>query len=141
MIKRHRLPADMADRLKLLKPLLEADTRVLFAYIFGGLAHDVIRPLSDVDIAVYLGGCGDFSEMKLELAGRLSDTLGTDEIDLVILNNACLSLVGRIIRRKRAIVDKEPFLRHAFESRVMREFFDFSRKEESILLRRFSNGG
>lgn len=141
MIKRHRLPADMADRLKLLEPLLEADTRVLFAYVFGGLAHGAIRPLSDVDIAVYLGGCGDLADVKLELVGRLSDTLGTDEIDLVILNTACLSLAGRIIRNRRVIVDKEPFLRHAFESRIMREFFDFSRMEESILLRRFGHGG
>jgi predicted nucleotidyltransferase len=141
MIKRHRLPADMADRLKLLEPFLEADKRVLFAYVFGGLATGAIRPLSDVDIAVYLGDFDNLAETKLELAGRLSDTLGTDEIDLVILNNACLSLVGRIIRNRRVIVDKEPFLRHSFESRVMREFFDFSRKEESILLRRFGHGG
>jgi hypothetical protein len=34
-------------------------------------------------------------------------------------------------------VDKEPFVRHLFESRILREFFDFSMKERDILKRRY----
>ncbi|MBI2354474.1 MAG: nucleotidyltransferase domain-containing protein [Deltaproteobacteria bacterium] len=138
MIKRNKLPEGIAERLDLLKPLLERDQRVVFAYLFGGLASGVQRPLSDVDIAVYLDNCRHKAEVKLELIGTVSDALGTDEIDLLILNDAPVSLAGRILKNRRLLVDRLPFLRHAFESRVMREFFDFSRKEQDILFRRFA---
>jgi predicted nucleotidyltransferase len=138
MIKRHKLPEGITERLGRLKPLLERDQRVIFAYLFGSLARGAARPLSDVDIALYLGDYDNKAEVKLELYARLSDLLGTDEIDLVILNDAPLSLVGRILRHRRLIADTEPFVRHAFESRIIREFFDFSRMEEAILSRRFA---
>ena len=127
----------MLSRINLLEPLLESDSRIIFAYIFGGLATGSQRPLSDIDIAVYLDSCVDKAEAKLEIIGSLSDTLKTDEIDLVILNDAPISLVGRILKKKRLIADKQPFLRHRFESLALREFFDFSRNEQDILFRRF----
>jgi hypothetical protein len=77
----------------------------------------------------------------LEMFGRIADILGTDEIDLVILNNAPLSLTGRILQERKILVDKEPFVRHLFESRILREFFDFTVKERDILKRRYGIGG
>jgi len=138
MIKQNTLSSDVLSRLSLLEPLLLSDNRIIFAYIFGGLATGEQRPLSDVDIAVYLDGCIDKADVKLEIIGRLSDTLKTDEIDLVILNDAPISLVGRILKKKRLLADKQPFLRHSFESLALREFFDFSRMEQDILFRRFA---
>lgn len=137
MIKQNKIPGNISSRLDLLEPLLAGDSRIVFAYLFGGLASGRQRPLSDVDIAVYLDSCDDKAEVKLDIIGSLSDTLKTDEIDLVILNDAPISLVGRILRMKRLIVDKQPFLRHKFESLALREFFDFSRSEQDILFRRF----
>ena len=124
--------------MNLLEPLLASDDRIIFAYIFGGLAAGEHRPLSDIDIAVYLDGDVDKAEAKLDIMGVLSDTLKTDEIDLVILNEAPISLVGRILKKKRLLTDKQPFLRHSFESLALRKFFDFSRKEQEILYRRFA---
>jgi hypothetical protein len=85
-----------------------------------------------------LGSSVDKAEVKLDIIGAISDVLKTDEIDLVILNDASISLVGRILRKKRLIADKQPFLRHTFESLALREFFDFSRKEQDILYGRFA---
>jgi len=140
MIKRQPLPNDIDSRLNRLAPALERSDPVVFAYLFGGLARGQRRPLSDVDIAVYLRATDNPAETKLELIGLLTDTLGSDEVDLVILNQAPVSLTGRILRDRRVLVDKEPYLRHLFESRTTREFFDFSRKEEAILRERFANG-
>ncbi|MFZ4858314.1 MAG: type VII toxin-antitoxin system MntA family adenylyltransferase antitoxin [Desulfuromonadaceae bacterium] len=138
MIKQNKIPTDISEKLALLEPLFSRDQRVVFAYIFGGLASGEQRPLSDVDIAVYLDSCVDKAEVKLDIIGAVSDVLKTDEIDLVILNDASISLVGRILRKKRLIADKQPFLRHKFESLALREFFDFSRKEQDILYGRFA---
>jgi predicted nucleotidyltransferase len=138
MIKRHCLPPDISNRLNLLGPLFADDDRVIFAYLFGGLASGRQRPLSDVDIAVYLDSGVDKADAKLALIGAVSDVLATDEIDLVILNSASISLVGRILKNRRLLTDKQPFVRHSFESLALREFFDFSRKEQDILFRRFA---
>ncbi|HBT84174.1 MAG: hypothetical protein A2005_12540 [Desulfuromonadales bacterium GWC2_61_20] len=137
MIKRQRLPVDIACRLTRLAPELARQESVAFAYLFGGLARGEQRPLSDVDIAVYLHSGVAAAESKMELLGLISDILGSDEVDLVILNTAPVSLVGRILRQRQVLVDNEPAVRHLFESRLSREFFDFSRKEEAILIRRF----
>jgi len=138
MIKRKPLPEDIASRLLRLSPVLKAQQNIAFAYLFGGLAGGDPRPLSDVDIAVYLHSMDAAAEAKMELIGLLCDTLGSDEVDLVILNRAPVSLVGRILRQRRVLVDKEPAVRHLFESKMLREFFDFRRKEEAILLERFA---
>jgi hypothetical protein len=140
MIKHHRIPADISDRLERLASLLQQDQRVVFAYLFGGLASGIQKPLSDVDIAVMLDSSVVDTELKLDLIGLLTDTLGTDEVDLVILNRAPISLVGRILKQKKLLADNQPFQRHQFESLAMREFFDFRRLEQAILDRRFVGG-
>lgn len=140
MIKTHRIPEDILDRIPEVKAYLEAHPRVLFAYLFGGLAKGKLSPLSDVDIAVYLSEGVNIPQEKLEILGKLMDILGTDEIDLVILNTASLPLRARIIEKKRVITDKDPFLRHKFESLTLREYFDFSVKEMAIFKRRYSLG-
>lgn len=137
MIKSHPLPTDIDQRLSRLALLLERREDVDFAYLFGGLARGERRPLSDVDIAVFLRDTETLAETKLDLIGLLADTLGSDEFDLVILNQASVSLVGRILRNRKVLVDKFPHRRHRFESSMQRKFFDFSRKEEAILRQRF----
>jgi len=137
MRKQQALPADILPRLKSLSDILAAHDVVIFSYLFGGLVNGQVRPLSDVDIAVYLSTTEHLAEVKLELIGLISDHLGSDEFDLVILNSAPISLVGRILRQRRIMVDKDPPVRHEFESVMNRKFFDFSRKEENILRQRF----
>lgn len=119
---------------------LNSAPEVEFAYVFGGLTGPEIRPLSDIDIAVHLDRNADFVEAKFDILGRLSEIFKTDEIDLVILNKAPLPLSMRILSNNKLLVDKKPFVRHAYESLTMREYFDFSYLEKSILKRRFLNG-
>ncbi|NCP04684.1 MAG: nucleotidyltransferase domain-containing protein [Deltaproteobacteria bacterium] len=140
MRKFQSLPPDILNRLDLLAEALSAHDQVVFAYLFGGLATGTVKPLSDVDIAVWVNSAQSIAETKLDLIGVIAKTLGTDEFDLVILNSASLSLAGRILRQRRVLVDKDPQQRHLFESLTNRKFFDFSRKEEALLRRRFPDG-
>ena len=140
MIKLEKMSKDILSKLPRAKEILAQDRRVVFAYLFGGLAKGSVKPLSDVDIAVYLNSTKDLADYKLDLFARLSDALGTGELDLVILNTAPVSLAGRILRNRQILADKEPFRRHAYESLTMREFFDFSIKENYILSRRYHLG-
>lgn len=140
MIKLTKLP----DNIKLLIPnagdYLRSSKEVIFAYLFGSIVKCIPGHLSDIDIAVYLYDMYDIAEKKIEILGALNDILETDEIDLVILNTAPVSLQIKIIEKKRILVDKDPFIRHRFESIVMRTYLDFSVMESAILHGRFLNG-
>jgi len=141
MIKFELLPADVRSNIPKAKDVLEQDGNVVFAYIFGGLAGAQMRPMSDVDIAVYVKAADNVAQYKLGLFERLTDVLGTGELDLIILNTAPVSLTGRILQNRLIISDKEPFLRHAYESATLRAFFDFRVKEEAFFRRRYGLGG
>ena len=140
MIKYSKLPDNIQELLPHAQAYLRARKDVLFAYLFGSLARRKPSSLSDVDIAVYLSKYADVLEKKMEILGRLIELLETDEIDLVILNSAPLTLRIRILETKKVIVDNAPFLRHDYESLTMREYFDFSIREMAFLERRFLHG-
>ena len=135
------LPGDIRKRLRHAGDALTAHPAVVFAYMFGGVGRDEIQPLSDVDIALYLAeDTPRMATTKLELIGLTTRLLGTDEVDVVVLNEAPLSLAGRIQQSARLIVDKDPPRRHAYESLVRREFADFQLRERTLLHRRFNLG-
>ncbi len=140
MIKSKKLPANIEDLIPKALTYLQSMPDILFAYLFGSFGKGKHFPLSDVDIAVYLKELSDAPEKKMEILGTLIDILQTDEIDLVVLNSAPLPLRMRILESKKVVVDREPFLRHHYESLTMREYFDFSILEREILNRRFLSG-
>jgi len=120
--------------------LLRQDKRIKFAYLFGSRVSGQAGPLSDTDIAVFLDEDCDPAEEKLQLIGQLMAHLGMAPFDLVILNTAPLPLAARVIRCSKVLVEQNPFARHLYESRIMREYYDFSLLEASILNRRFALG-
>src|SRR3972149_11733722 len=140
MIKFEKLPEDILTKLAEGKKVLRDDNNVIFAYLFGGLAEGKVSPLSDIDIAVFLKPTHDVVEYKLGLFERLADSLGTSEIDLVILNTAPIRLTGRILQKTDILIDKDPPRRHIFESGSLRTFFDFKKKEDLYFLRRYGIG-
>jgi len=140
MIKFRKLPANIEDLLPKSINYLEERQDIEFAYLFGSIGKGKRLPLSDVDIAIYLKDLSQMHEKTMEILGMLMNLLETDEIDLVILNGAPLTLRMKILESKTVIVDHSPFVRHRFESLVMREYFDFSLVEKSIVERRFLSG-
>lgn len=140
MIKYGTLPENINLLLPDVREYLDKHPKVVFAYLFGGLARGRVSPLSDVDIAIYMVEDAEITQEKLEILGKLNEILKTDEVDLVILNTAPLPLAARIIKNKIILVDKMPFKRHAFESLVIREYFDFSRKELDIFKGKYKLG-
>jgi len=129
VIHKSPLPADVEERLKTLGQALEG--------CFGGAAAGRIGPLSDVDVAVYLDDAVPPIEGRLEAVGVATAHLGTDEVDLVVLNAAPTALAGRILQTRRVICDRDPFRRHRYESLALREFFDFRVFEHRLLARRY----
>ena len=140
MMKLEKIPVDILSRIADARNVLAADEAVIFAYLFGGLASGRVQPLSDVDIAIYVAQTAGLAEYKLGLFEKLADSLGTSEVDLIILNTAPVSLTGRVLQNKQVLVDKVPGRRHAYESLMLREFFDFQILEEAYFNRRCQHG-
>lgn len=137
MIKFEKLPADIPSKIPEVIKVLAENNNVIFAYLFGGLVGKKVNPLSDIDIAVYLRNTDNLADYKLTLFDKLTDALSTNELDLVILNTAPISLTGRVLQKKEILVDKIPFQRHLYESVTLRKFFDFNIKEEMFFSRRY----
>lgn len=124
-----------------LRGLLEREfPAVVFAYLFGSMATGQANPRSDIDIAVYLVESVDRFETRLEIASRVSLYLGMDRVDVVVLNDAPLSLAGRILQTRQVLLDRDPFLRHRYESITARMFHDFRIREHRILAERAARG-
>ena len=141
MFRHKRLPPDIEQRIPRATKYLEAHPRVVFAYLFGGLAKNRGRhPMSDVDIAIYLVNSHYVARTKLAVVGRLAAILGTEEIDLVILNTSPPTLTMNVLRHKRLLADKDPSRRHAFESLAFRKYFDFQPFERRLLEKRVQHG-
>ena len=58
----------------------------------------------------------------------------------MILNSAPPGLRARVVRSKRVLAQRMPTERHAFESRTLREYMDFSKLENRILEQRYRHG-
>ena len=140
MIQRSPLPPGIRERLRTLGQALERCPQVVFAYLFGGAGTGALQPLSDVDVAVYVDEGVDLLDTRLEVIGTVTSHLGTDEVDLVVLNTAPTALVGRILQTRQVLLDREPFRRHRFESQALREFLDFRIFEHRILAQRHARG-
>lgn len=116
--------------------LVEQEDEVIFAYLFGSRASGDASALSDVDIAVYLVDSGVLRchELKIDLYTSLSRGMGTNDIDIVVLNTTSnLVLLDEIIRGGLVLVDRNPDLRDEFEQRVLHRAIDFLTQRKAFV--------
>lgn len=101
--------------------------QVKLAYFFGSRAKGKESALSDYDFAVYLDekDAKKRFEIKLNLMTKLSKIFGTDDVDVVVLNDAeSPELKYSIIKEGRLIYEEEPY-KVVIEPRIFNEYFDF----------------
>jgi predicted nucleotidyltransferase len=98
---------------------------IVSASLFGSHAAGKPGPLSDVDVAVWVDPDADRDlDLQLELTTSVASALGTNEVDVVILNDAPPLLRHRAIRSQQVLVDRDPRLRVRFEARALIEYLD-----------------
>lgn len=131
---------DLDARVATLGDALAGEPAVVFAYLFGSRVQGTAGPRSDIDVAVYLKDDVDAFNMRLTLMGRLAAHLGTDALDVIVLNDAPLALTGRIVESRLVVLDRLPAVRHAFESLTARMFNDFRIRERRLLAARYPVG-
>jgi predicted nucleotidyltransferase len=114
--------------LKKLRKIFASHTQVKLVYLFGSTARGDRGPRSDFDFAIFLGkkDTMEASHLRFQLMGDLSLALGTDKVDVVVLDvTESPELKYNIIREGKLIFEQEPF-RIIFEPSALNEYFDFS---------------
>lgn len=112
---------------KLVEQVFEKYQEVKLVYLFGSTARDDCGPLSDYDFAVFLGEKDkkEIARIHFQLMDEISRTLGTDKVDIVILDSAeSPELKYNILQEGKLIFEREPY-RVLVEPKILNEYFDF----------------
>ena len=101
---------------------------VLEAYLFGSRARGQARRDSDIDVAVYVdearahdGAWG----YRAELTTDLMVALGTNDVDVVVLNRASILLYHRVLRDGVRILSRDLRATTARAGQALSRYFDF----------------
>ena len=113
-------------RLPSLVEKLSAFPEVTAIYLFGSFARGNPRKMSDVDIAVFTsGGSGKKGPPRhLDYIVAASKALGTDRLDLVILDSAPLALRHTVFRDGRLLLLRDQEALARFREDSLRQYLD-----------------
>lgn len=110
-------------------------SRITAAYLFGSLALGQEKPLSDIDIAVLLANNMTLSAMQTieeQLYLDLTAKLKTEEIDLIVLNRAPMSIRYGVLKSKRRIFCSDKSKTLDFEAETVLKYLDFKPYREEM---------
>lgn len=107
---------------------LEPRPEILDAYLFGSRARGDAHSRSDVDVAVYVDdarvSAGPFG-YQADLTTHLMTALGTNEIDVVVLNGAPPLLYHRVLRDGVRLLSRDLRATTARAGYALSRYFDF----------------
>ena len=116
---------DRAQVLPLLRAFFAGRSDVQVAYLIGSVARGEAGPMSDLDVAVLLGEGLDVPErmsVQLDLLSRLGALFGSDDIDVVVLDEAPAPLAFAAISEGVVVAGERSATRLAFEDGTRRRF-------------------
>ena len=131
-----KLPKNVLNKIPQLIQKISVDTDIVALYVFGSLAEGRLTPLSDLDFGLLLSNRlskRQRSEKHLELFGTFNRFLHSDEVDLVLMNDAPPRFAHQIIRtgkllhtgNKDQIIDFfEKTSKYYLDFKHLRDIFD-----------------
>jgi uncharacterized protein len=117
------------DKLEKIVNVFENTPEVKLAYLFGSQARGDVGPMSDYDFAVYLDDYDNDKiksfKLRVALLAEVSRILETDNVDLVVINEAKGSeFKFNIIKDGKLIYEIEPY-KVLVEPQIMNEYYDY----------------
>jgi len=114
----------MFDKFNDIKKIFAEEKNILLTYIFGSQVTGKTGPLSDYDFAVFLSRKPSF-QFKYRLKNKLVNVLNTEQVDLVILNDAPIELKYKVIATGKIIFKKNSATKVEFEADTLSKYFDY----------------
>lgn len=99
------------------------------AYVYGSVARGTMTPFSDVDLALLLTTpLLPYERLKMELTiqGDVEAACGLSPVDVRAINEAPLTVRGRIVQQGVLIHEQDRARRVAFEVATRKRYFDFA---------------
>lgn len=103
-------------------------TEVVAVYLFGSHARKQADHLSDVDVALLLRPelpRETLWRLGLQLDVEVCDALGTDDVDVIVLNTAPLEAQFEILCTGMLVHSNDESVRTDYEVQMMSEYWDF----------------
>ncbi|MEZ0537165.1 nucleotidyltransferase domain-containing protein [Caldicellulosiruptoraceae bacterium PP1] len=114
---------------QLLKTLFASyGDKIIVAYLFGSVAQKKYGPLSDIDIAVLFNNKltnQEIDNFEEEIYSKLTTLLKTEEIDLIVLNKAPLSVQYGVIKNKEIIYFSDMTQVVDYQTKLLLTYLDF----------------
>jgi len=115
---------------KILKEYFKTHPEVEVAYVFGSLSQGKINPLSDIDIALLIDRNKIKEETypygyKAEILADLVQLLKTNNVDLVLLDEANPLLRHRILYFGKVIYSRDERKRIKFQIDTINKYNDY----------------
>lgn len=123
-----RLPNYILDSIPDIVKRISEDDFVVALFIFGSGAKGKLKPLSDLDFGILLSMKLDKKERfekQLELIGTFNETFKTDEIDLVLMNDAPIRFSYNILRDGKLLFCGDRTKLVDFVERTVKLYLDF----------------
>ena len=127
--------------------ILSKQERVKLAYLFGSVARGKEGKLSDLDLAVFLDKSLSKKErfnLQIALISEISSILKTDNVDLVVMNDASLSLNYEIIKSNHPLFVRDKIQKIDLEHKILSRYLDrryYEKRSADIFLRKVAKGG
>lgn len=112
---------------KQLREYFKEKKEIKLVYLFGSMANKKEGKLSDIDIGILIDNSLDKTEefeLQLEIIGKLIDILKAGDIDLVIMNNASISLNYEVIKASKPIFIRDIEEKVDFEHYILSLYLD-----------------
>lgn len=143
-----KIEHDVMQHIPLLIEKMQIDKDINTFYLFGSFAEGKQTPVSDIDLAVLLDSNfppSRYFDKKLELLATITSVLKTDEVDLVVLNQAPPALAYRILSKGLLLFEKEggKGQRVNYQVRTFDRYFDYKPVEKVLhegLVKRIKEG-
>jgi predicted nucleotidyltransferase len=107
--------------------VIQSHPEIKLAYLFGSQAKGHTGAISDFDFAFYVEETDTkkLYDLKFTLSDKISRSLKTDKVDIIILNlTGSPELKYNIIKEGKLFYCEEPF-KVLIEPRILNEYFDF----------------
>ncbi len=123
-----KLPSEAVERIPELIHLISEDKDVIALFSFGSLVSGDLKPLSDLDFAVLVSPDFDRNcrfDKHIDLIGLFTRIFGSDEIDLVFMNDAPMRFAYYIIKSGKLLFCSNKNILNDFAEKTVKLFLDF----------------
>src|SRR5512138_37200 len=121
-------PGDRDELAACLAAALDPRPEILDAYLFGSRARGTARAESDVDVAVFLDLARVVASAfgyEADLTTALMAALGTDRVDVVVLNGAPPLLHHRVLRDGVRVLSRDLAATTTREGAALSRYCDY----------------